>query len=530
MEENNNMTENMQLEVEESRNVFRETEETSEYYYHPKKNKMGIVIAVIIALVAFLMFISSILSTTLNRKKGAEEMMKEGIENIEMEMLAYTTTISDQIGFGAIAALKDGQSIHTNLDASLTLPDINTSDMGIGIDAVTNLNNRQGTYNIRADLSGKNLSVADITVDDSDIYLSSPLISDDVYSFNTTSLADDYNNSVWRELNNNDMKMPEKYNFELFGFLETESINDLRLQFNEDVAKRFSVFKGTAQYDLLKDKKSFEINGKTVECSGILITFAKSDVNTFINGIKEDFMSSDYYNEIVRLAEKYIEDYDKADIDELIYSFPEVRFGEDLVVRVYFDDEGRIVEIKSDAAKLFDGYPDIVEFTADFGGDERTLDEIEANLCFTSGGENLGINFIRKADVTIEEYNEDIRFEIYQNNSYKLAELDYWNDWIYDDNSFNKGYSISDDSSELMLTAKGRFNNIRRGECYTLDFDNVFLSMDGENKAVIKGSVTNEIFDGEIEIPENSVNIFEMTEDDIYKIVYGVIMSEYLYK
>ncbi len=496
-------------------------------YQQPKKSKAGIIIGIIAALAAVLIIGIVVVAVGKFGSKNPEDMLKAGMDNMSEEMKAYTTSISDKIDFKALSKRISEQPSHVNFDVSFSLPSEDIKNVSIELDGVSDVKNKQGNCSISAGAAGINMSIADITVDDTVIYLDVPMLSDDVYSIDGATFVEDYNNSAWSELIGEEI--PEDYGAAIFEKAASgASFSKSEQELISKLSQRMSGIKETMQYAKIKEKKEFEVRGKTVKCSGITITIAKDDANAFLEGIKNDIMESDYYLETIEksIADYVGEDADydsyKDEIDEVMETLLGMQLEEDFVINVYFDKEGRILQIMCDRADMSENYG-YFEFTADFEGEERTLDDVSIDIIFGSDdGEELGISLTRSAEVTDENYSDDIDIDLYSDGSDDDLGLTFWNDWTYSDDSFDFGIKMEADYDSIEITGNGAFTDITKGESYTLDLDNLTLSADGE-ELILTGSLLVEPFDGDIEIPESSVKVFDMTKDDIYGLIYNAL-------
>lgn len=496
-------------------------------YQQPKKGKAGIIIGIIVALAAVLIIGIVAVAVRNLGSKNPEDMLKAGMDNISEEMKSYTTSISDKIDFKALSERISEQPSHLNLDVSFSLLSEDIENVSVELDGVSDAKNKQGNCSISAGTAGFNMSIADITVDDTVIYLNIPMLSDDVYSFDFATFVEDYNNSAWRELIGEEI--PEDYSEAILeGVTSGADFSESEQELISKLSQRVSEIKETVQYAKLKEKKEFEVRGKTAQCSGITITIAKDDANAFLEGIKNDIMESDYYLETIEKSfADYVDedaDYDsyKDEIDEVMETLLGMQLDEDLVINVYFDKEGRILQIMCDKADMSGDYG-YFEFAADFEGEERTLDDVSIDIIFGSDdGEELGISLTRTAEVTDENYSDNIGIDFYSDDSDDDLELTFWNDWTYSDNSFDFGITMEAGYDSLGITGNGAFTDIAKGESYTLDLDNLTVSVDGD-ELIMTGSLSVEPFDGDIEIPGNSINVFDMTEDDIYGLIYDAL-------
>jgi hypothetical protein len=78
---------------------------------------------------------------------------------------------------------------------------------------------------------------------------------------------------------------------------------------------------------------------------------------------------------------------------------------------------------------------------------------------------------------------------------------------------------------EAGLYADGAFTDVVKGESCTFNISNAKLVSEGENALIISGVLKVEPTDSVVEIPESSIDMFGMSQDDITSLLYSLIIK-----
>lgn len=499
-------------------------------YQQPKKGKAGIVIAVIAVLVVLVggIGVFMLLKGGLFASKNPEKLLEQGIAIREKENEAYTASLSDMLGSDILRKRKEEDTYHMNASLSFTIPaSYDLDNISVEVDAVTDKARDMGEYELSVGTYGFKISVGSMITADNMLYFTSPLILKDTYHIDIENLEEDFENSAWAEML--ELELPEGY-FETFG--DAAEITDTEEELKALVEKYSALLAEGQQIELLSEPKEFELHGKTEKCRGVSITVGKDVVNEWIEGFKTEFMDSNYYKSLIdsvasqqAFAETDIEEY-RQQMDEIMDAMFGIRFEQDFVLNVYMDSKGRIINQSTPEDIRVSG-SEIELFSIDINylGEERAMDTIDAFCYFESADTAWYFGIDRNAEVSDEVYNESWTCSLGEVDGFELS-LAYKNDWNHSDRGFDMEITLlaTDEygyTDDFTVTAEGVYTGVVKGETYTLEIDNAALSYDGDTLIRMSGKIVGEFVDQAIEVPEDSVNFFEMTEDEIEDMLYG---------
>ena len=504
-------------------------------YAAPKRSRTGLIIGitaaaavVIIAAVCFL-FSRSLLASPQKQLAG-------GLMNMTKEMEAYSSSISEDIGFDELGILRSEQPMHTNIDLSFTdpAPSASIDNFSIEIDAVSDNRNKQGKYDLNLGTYGFDMEIGSIVADSNILYFSSPLVfKEDVYSLDLTNLGKDFNNSAWADLL--DTTISEDSSYTLFGDEDDDTADDSvnALEFGKIVEKYTKGMEGSIEYASIKEKREFPYGGTLAAYGGVQVTFDKDAYNEAMENMKDDILSSDFYADYLdRYKTTYGSDFDefKNEFDNVIEQLFGIRFEQDFVLNFYLDKKGRIINISTPQDIAVSSlYADIdsIAVDIDFGGSDRTLDSIEGGIYMQSGEEILYLGISRTANVTEDFYNEDLTISLQSDRDDEEIMFYYGNDWGYSDKSYDMTISIEAAGESISLTADGGFEDIVKGEGYDFRINNAALTVDGEEQLIMSGVISMEPADNDIkiEVPQNAIDVLKMSENDIMTALYKAVYS-----
>lgn len=499
----------------------------------PKKKKTGLIAgllcaaAVVIAIGVGVLLVKSLFGD------NAKNQLAKGFANMAKEMDAYQDSVAEDIGFAELNKLKKTRPMHTNIDLSFTDPESsgNFNNIGIEIDGVTDYTKKMAEYDLSLGTYGIEMSVGKMVAADNTLYLSAPIIfQDQVYSLNLTNLGRDFNKSAWSEVINE--TLPEDYSLTLFeGTDVTESIKKAG-EMGELYAlfqKQGKVIAGATKMETLKEKREFSFDGDFAEYGGVQVTVDKDAYNQAMETLCKDILNSNYYTEFMRGYETTFRgDFDeiKEEMDSVIEHMFGTRFEQDIVLDFYLDRKGRIVNISTpEDLAVSSEYTDLDYLAVDieFSGTERALDCIEGGVYLQAGEEILYFGISRMAEITEESYEEDLTLILQDDRSSDEITLWYASSWGYEDQSYEIQMQMDTPDNSLGLSAEGAYTDIEKGERYTVQVDNAAITIDGENILLMTGSMSTEPAENQIEVPEKSTNILEMSEGDITSLLYGML-------
>ena len=286
-------------------------------------------------------------------------------------------------------------------------------------------------YGLNAGAYGFKMNIGNIVAADNTLYLSVPMVFQEVYSLELTNFGRDFNNSAWASLTGE--RLPEDYSVTLF---EDVNAEDGDGQFGGDnelleiFRKQGRINADSMKFETINQKKEFMFGGTPAEYGGVRVTMDKDAYNESMEAIRDDVLASDFYDELMRgYRTSYTGDFDefKEEMDYVIEQIFGLRFEQDPVIDFYLDKKGRIVNISTPEDIAVSGQDLDIESLAvdiDFAGTERTLDSIEGGLYVQAGEEILYMGISRTASITEDYYSENLTLSIQENNS--DDEITFW--------------------------------------------------------------------------------------------------------
>ena len=499
----------------------------------PKKKKTGLIAGLLCAAAVVIAIGVSVLLVKSLFGDNAKNQLARGFANMTKEMAAYQNSVAEDIGFVELNKLKKTKPMHTNIDLSFTDPQSSGtfSNVGVEIDAVTDYSKKMAEYDLSLGTYGIEMSVGKVVAADNTLYLSVPIIfQDQVYSLDLTNLGRDFNKSAWSKIINE--TLPEDYSLTLFEDTDvTESIKnagemgELYTLFQ----KQGKVIAGATKIETLKEKRELSLDEDFVEYGGVQVTVDKDAYNQAMETLCDDILNSNYYAEFMRGYETTFRgDFDelKEQMDSAIEHIFGTRFEQDIVLDFYLDKKGRIVNISTpEDLEISSEYTNLDYLSVDitFSGTERALDCIEGGVYLQAGEEILYFGISRMAEITEDSYIEDLTFVLQDNRSSDEITFGYTGSWGYEDQSYEMQMEMNTPESSLGLSANGAYTNIEKGERYTIEIDNAAITIDGEDFLLMTGSMSTEPAENQIEVPEKSTNVLEMSEGDITSLLYGTL-------
>lgn len=499
----------------------------------PKKKKTGLIAGLLCAAAVVIVIGVGVLLVKSLFGDNAKNQLAKGFAIMTKEMAAYQNSVAEDIGFAELNELKKTKPMHTNVDLSFTDPESSGtfSNIGVEIDGVMDYTKKMAEYDLSLGTYGIEMSVGKVVAADNTLYLSAPIIfQDQVYSLNLTNLGRDFNKSAWSEVINE--TLPEDYSLTLFEDIDvTESMKKAG-EMGELYAlfqKQGKVIAGATKMETLKEKREFSFDGDFAEYGGVQVTVDKDAYNQAMETLCNDILNSNYYAEFMRGYETTFRgDFDeiKEEMDSVIEHIFGTRFEQDIVLNFYLDRKGRIVNISTpEDLAVSSEYTDLDYLAVDieFSGTERALDCIEGGVYLQAGEEILYFGISRMAEITEESYEEDLTLILQDDRSSDEIAFWYTGSWGYEDQSYEIQMQMDTPDSSLALNADGAYTDVEKGVRYTVQIDNAAIAIDGEDLLLMTGSMSVEPAENQIEVPEKSTNVLEMSEGDITSLLYGIM-------
>ncbi len=496
----------------------------------PEKKRTGLVAGLLCAAaVVIVIAVGVLLSKALFGGGGAKAQLAKGIANMTKEMTAYRSFIADDIGLTAINKMKAEKPVHTNIDVSFTDPSAkgSFSSMDLEIDAVSDFKKKMGEYDVSVGTHGIDISIGTIVAADNTLYVTVPIVFDDVYSLDLSNFGKDFNNSAWSELL--DEKIPEEYSITLFDSPSTAvNIKDAGTdsELYKIMNKHGKMVASAMTFEKIKDKKIFTFDGTDMAYGGVRLTVDKDVYNEATEGMRDDILASDFYEDSKKGYQNIYGASYGEDMDKVVEYMFDVYFEQDIVLDFYLDKKGRIVNISTpEDIAVYGEYSnmDSIAVDIDFSGSERTLDFIDGGIYMQADDEIVFLGISRKAAVTDEYYTEDLTFSFQEDNSDEEITLWYTNEWGYEDHTFDLQMSLDADDNSIGLRADGSVMDIVKGEGYTFQIDHAAISSDEGDLLLMTGSIMTEATENKIEVPKRAKSFLDMTSSEIQELFYDAL-------
>lgn len=355
---------------------------------------------------------------------------------------------------------------------------------------------------------GTSIVQAVLYVDDEELSLGLPDLTDYVFFINRVTLEDDIQTLI-------DEGMLDEDTAEAFVTLNKET-QDLEGK-NEEIKQ--------GAYDILNalkdiyykaetkkaDSKTLEINGENQNCKGYVTMITGQQISEFFLAYKEVYEENeafcDYFNQLAASETGYIsvEEFlaDVNPADEFQNLADEAAESKDDYEIYFYLNEGVVAQIYCEIDE--DNY---LEWNIKGGNFPLENTEI---VFVADGNENT---FVRSGSIEDGVYRADYAFDILD------EELNF--EVEYNKNSGDIAVEIYDYYSDL--TFNGNIDRSIPGSELKIEIDSV--EMDQEE--ILYGDITISNECGEIEKPEGEkLDVMELTEDDWYDIIEEIIYGMY---
>jgi hypothetical protein len=491
-----------------------------------KKRRTGLIAGVLCAAaVAIFIVVGVLLSKALFGGGGAKAQLAKGFANMAMETAAYRSAVAEDLGLASLNKMKAEHPVHTNMDLSFTDPNAAGSfnSMDIEIDAVSDYKKKMGEYAVSAGTYGIDMSIGNIVAADNTLYITVPIVfKDKIYSIDLSNLGKDFNNSAWSELLGE--KLPEDYALTLFESPSTAAnIKDAGTdsELYKIMSKHGRTITNAMTVEKLKGMKE-----EVTAHSGVRLTVDKEAYNKASQGMRDDILASDFYEEAKKGYQNIYGIRYGEDMDRIIEYMFDIRFEQDLLLDFYFDKKGRIINISTPEDVAVSGEysgVDSVAVDIDFSGSERALDLIDGGVYLQAGEEIIFMGISRDAEITDEYYSEDLTFSIQRDDSDEEIVCWFTNLWGYEDHTFDLQMGLKAVDELIGFRADGSFVDIVKEKGCTVELDHAAVFSEEEDLLLMTGSITTEQTQNKIEVPENAENLLEMTSKDIQELFYETL-------
>lgn len=482
-----------------------------------KKKGKGGLIAIIIVIVVLLLAAAGVLAYKL-LGTSPEKKLTQGIINLQVEMTANASPVSEQLGAEEIIRLLDEKPVTMDMSLNVSIPSLETTLDTVGIDYTVNYDLNNKLMDAQMKLSAMNMDLVgmDMAASGNTLYLSLPGLLTNSYFINTDTFGKDFNASPWTSLL--DVPLDESLSFQLFNTDAASDDTDSNL-FAEEIANIMATMKvedsGTAV--------EIERDGKTVKCNGVKVTLEADALNELLDAIEKEMGQADSVNDM--LSDYGIDEEFMSSSSSDLYK---ARVKNDVELYVYLDSKNRITNVATASKiRLKDSALTGISFSLVFSGSENVLDQISDTVKLETEGNSAKIEVKRSAQQDASQTKSKLTLTFSGDNTDGQAVFTYTNKWDLDNMEFDKEFVISSDTEDVSLVLKGAFSDVQKGESFKLTIGEFTLSSNGTDLVSASGEFSMAPYDGTIEVPENAVDLFAMSESDFEDMVTELITSVY---
>lgn len=502
-----------------------------------KKGAAGLIIALVILGILLIGVAVWLLVGLLGDTPQAK--ISKGFQNWAKETEDYGSSIGEQLGWEQIRKMINEESVAIHMSMDLTVPDAGIPTVGVDINSGIDREKKLQNSDIAVSVSNMQLIRFQMAADADRIYLACPELAEKTYSFGTKDLGKKFNGSAWAALTG--WTLDESLDFDLWAEADPAETEAGEAQTAEDLFGKEALERMTGDMQQIAQTMiveatdaSIEIerNGKKVSCDGYRVVLEKEAMNAFLDDLQEEIRSGKY-GQMVK--ERMMESLDvPGEVDEIweeAVSILDGRLTEDLELVFYLDNRNRIVHMATPEPVRLDTSDIGFAFAVDFNGAERTLDDVSGTVKFIGAlpEDSLSIDFTRTAECGKDTYKNWFEavlsaYDAYSGEEESLSVV-YSNQWNLKTHDFDIDLTVYVEDEELSLNLEGAFENIRKGEAFTLNIGSASLRLDDDTLLKLRGTYEVGPLQGQIEVPENATDLLAMSENEITLLVYEMAMN-----
>lgn len=480
-----------------------------------KKSPLGLIIGIIVAIVVFIAcaigaFAFILLSNPTAKVTKAvvatlSDSDKTASEYLQLDKLTENTAN------GAYQS-----AFHLNLDdiqsdMSADLEPILALAPSLSVETATDIQNQKASSDIDFICGGTPLVTLNCFADGTTFGIAAPDYYDGSLSFDTMTLAEDFNNSYMRSIAGTE-ELTEEVNQNYFETLKQQA--DFWTAYSTNYAEDNAALLKAMTVEKT-DSADISINQKKVTAVGYLVTIPGENVRTFLDNANT-------------LLEN---DYLKDSFAELESQLGTITFPENFICTIYVAD-GKMVRFTYNDDFTVDTESMNLDATIDWTGVAHANDEINStiNLTDTTTEESFAITCSSTVTNEDNEFRHLYGFTL-KNNSYDETVGGTLTCLLNTaDGTFTLDSNISDDTESVFtINMSGAFSNVADGY-FTADVSDASLAIPSDNMSLtLSGDYSIQALDGEVTIPDGTLRpIFEMDETDCQDLgqeVIGNLMS-----
>ncbi len=453
-----------------------------------KKVLIGVIAAVVVAALAIVV----VLAVSAGNKEPKERFI-QGMEGLKAELEKPGPSWMDEVGYEAIEEAMYTDAMSTDIELNLTMP----QQLTVGLDILHNSDYPEKVSNTNVEVSVYNVPLveADITLDEDMWYISLPELIDEVYSVNGATLGKDYNASGWA--------------YEFFGLPVMEDYVWQGFMGPQVPEEEDEELDAMLSEGIEKIKENMVVEEKNAKGNVLTVVLQKDDINDLMEDIFGALEDGGYMAE-----------------EEMYWP----ALAQDVELSVTFDKKDRIVELSTIEPITFeDESIGEIEFELSFDGKKNVTDSMEMVFSMemeeTTGG--AVVKYEKRDEDDICESDLSMVFTVDDGDETVEMEMDFLTEWNQAEKEFEGSISASMYDESFSAVMKGSFKDIVQGEQFTMDLKKLSFSYNDEEMFKITGEVAVAPFEGEIEIPEESINVFSLSETEMDDLLTEIIDGIY---
>lgn len=502
-----------------------------------KKSGKGGVIGICVAAAIVLLSVAAALVYTFVYNTPQRKLTR-AFEKLGREFAGSESSFLEELKIEDILANARKNPTGMEGSANITVPYLDENSMfdTVGIDFISHVNRPEQKSETTLTLSVANVDFLELqtALIGDNLYMALPGLLSDTYEMNLKTIGKDYRDSVWESLLGVDLD--EDFSIDVYNDKEEDNASAeetfaRETQFAKEILSVIDRHKeALRKASVYKQQKDY-----------ITVTVDKDALNDFmedlgraftdseaLNAVIDEYIDSQYavirYLQVSEDELQEMKDDTKEEITDAIAEVFDISLKEDAVIRFSIDKSGRLSGIETEEDLLLDN-ADIsgIGFVLNFNGEKNSTEDITGkwNVEMTTG-ETMECELhytterTKEEDVITYTLHADFTDADGEKNSGDFA---FHSTFAKVDKEFSVSVKTGDGSENLSLDIDGAFTDYKAGESFEITFGNILLEEDGKTVFKATGSYKIAPYDGDINTPEGAVNVFEMSQMDIYSLI-----------
>lgn len=480
-----------------------------------KKGKGGLV-AVIVVIVLLLLAVAAVLAWKLLGGNPKDKLAK-GFANLGTEISAGTGVANELIGSEELSKNFIENPYTMAASMNLSVPELESQIDTIGLDYTVNYDMSKKLMAAQLAVSAMNVDLAelDLLASENTLYVGMPGLVSDTFFVNLDTLGADYNASSWT-----DGELDEELSIQLFEAFDTASDTE-EASFAEELQKIWE----TATVEDSGTAVEIERNGKKVVCNGVKLTLDADACNELLDAVEEALGQTETVSSLLYTEYELVDEEFSQRSEEDMYA---VRLKDDVELYVYMDGKNRITNIATASKiKLENSAVEEISFSLVFSGSEKVLDEVSGTVKLETADNAVKIKVERTAEESGDETKGKLKLTATSESDSEEVVMTFADSWNAEDMEFGLEITIEAAGESMGFVFEGSYRDVEKGKSFTMEIGELSVASNGEELVKLTGSISTEPFDGSIEMPEDAVNLFAMSEQELEDVAMELVMSLY---